>query len=126
MKLQLYALPDEKLSAMATRLRERIAEKPIFADKENLRLIEKELTHRAQIQTQSQEELAEIIGDDPHRDVRTEEIELRARLQLFDRESPEYGKLYHRWFTVRETGLSLGLWPFFTPEGRKHAKLSHI
>ncbi|MDP1722953.1 MAG: hypothetical protein Q8L37_07165 [Candidatus Gottesmanbacteria bacterium] len=119
MKLQLYALPDEKLSAMATRLRERIAEKPAFLDKTNLQQIDKELLHRQRVRSASLQELSEIAPDDPHKSIKKHEVELRTRLQLLDRNSREYESIYHQWFTVREEGLLLKLWPFFTPAAKR-------
>lgn len=120
MKLKLYTITKEKLEAMAKRLKERIAANPIPTDKGNLLLIEKEIAHRVKIHAQGQEELSKIKNDDPNKDIRISEIEFRTRLQLFDRESREYAKLYSRWFELREKGLVLKLWPFFTPEGGKN------
>ncbi|MCX6791879.1 MAG: hypothetical protein NT149_02475 [Candidatus Gottesmanbacteria bacterium] len=123
MKLQLFTIPQEKLEAMAKRLRERISSKPTKKDETNLASINKELMYRGEVRAAGLKELSEIAPDDSHKEARKEEIELRTRLQLFNRESSEYKKLYHRWFVIREKGVSVGLYRFFTPEGGKRGHI---
>lgn len=119
MKVQLYTIATEKLEAMVKRLRERIAEKDSKRDKTNLERIQKELAHRWKIRSTGKQEIDEIPVGDPHRERKVEEIELRTRLQLLDRNSLAYEKVYHRWFVIREKGVADGLYQFFVPAGRR-------